>query len=129
MPAEWEPHAATWLSWPRRTGISFPDAYDQAMPAFRQIVNALRESEPVRINVYDAIGIQSDTQNWLFEAEWTDAGARCVSTQRVIDLKNVFGTLSSCVLLRTLPLLCGLKSDFQRGVLLMNEYDGLYLGL
>ena len=24
MPAEWEPHAATWLSWPRREGISFP---------------------------------------------------------------------------------------------------------
>ena len=25
MPAEWELHAATWLSWPRREGISFPD--------------------------------------------------------------------------------------------------------
>ena len=24
MPAEWEPHAATWLSWPRPDGISFP---------------------------------------------------------------------------------------------------------
>ena len=24
MPAEWEPHIATWLSWPRREGISFP---------------------------------------------------------------------------------------------------------
>ena len=25
MPAEWERHEATWLSWPRREGISFPD--------------------------------------------------------------------------------------------------------
>ncbi len=53
MPAEWEPHDATWLSWPRREGISFPDAYDEVMPAFVQMVDALRESEPVRINVID----------------------------------------------------------------------------
>ncbi len=51
MPAEWEPHAATWLSWPRREGISFPDAYDRVMPVFREMVAALLESEPVNINV------------------------------------------------------------------------------
>ncbi|MGI9086312.1 MAG: agmatine deiminase family protein [Chthoniobacterales bacterium] len=51
MPAEWEPHAATWLSWPRREGISFPDAYDRVMPTFRAMVAALIESEPVNINV------------------------------------------------------------------------------
>ncbi|MEY2520130.1 MAG: agmatine deiminase, partial [Verrucomicrobiota bacterium] len=32
MPAEWEPHAATWLSWPRREGISFPGAFDRVLP-------------------------------------------------------------------------------------------------
>jgi agmatine deiminase len=53
MPAEWEPHAATWLSWPRREGISFPDSYEAVMPVFVQMVDALRESEPVRINVND----------------------------------------------------------------------------
>ncbi len=51
MPAEWEPHAATWLSWPRREGISFPGAYDRVMPTFRAMVEALTESEPVCINV------------------------------------------------------------------------------
>src|SRR5437764_3396333 len=51
MPAEWEPHAATWLSWPRREGISFPDAFDRVMPTFRAMVAALVESEPVCINV------------------------------------------------------------------------------
>jgi agmatine deiminase len=51
MPAEWEPHAATWLSWPRREGISFPDAFDRVMPTFREMVAALVESEPVSINV------------------------------------------------------------------------------
>jgi agmatine deiminase len=53
MPAEWETHEATWLSWPRRDGISFPDAYNAVMPAFVRMVDALRESEPVRINVRD----------------------------------------------------------------------------
>ncbi len=53
MPAEWEPHEATWLSWPRREGISFPDAYDEVMPAFVQMVDALRDSEKVKINVMD----------------------------------------------------------------------------
>jgi agmatine deiminase len=51
MPAEWEPHAATWLSWPRREGISFPDSLDQVLPVLRAMVAALVESEPVCINV------------------------------------------------------------------------------
>ena len=51
MPAEWEPHTATWLSWPRRQGISFPDSFDRVMPALRALVEALIESEQVRINI------------------------------------------------------------------------------
>ena len=53
MPAEWEPHDATWLSWPRREGISFPGAYDDVIPIFVRMIDALRESEAVRINVTD----------------------------------------------------------------------------
>ncbi len=51
MPAEWEPHTATWLSWPRREGISFPESFDRVMPALRAMVEALIESEQVCINV------------------------------------------------------------------------------
>jgi agmatine deiminase len=51
MPAEWEPHEATWLSWPRREGISFPGAYNDVLPALVAMVDALCESELVRINV------------------------------------------------------------------------------
>ena len=53
MPAEWEPHAATWLSWPRREGISFPGAFDRVLPTLRRMVEALLTSEPVCINVCD----------------------------------------------------------------------------
>src|SRR5437879_4390341 len=51
MPAEWELHAATWLSWPRREGISFPESFDRVLPALRAMVEALIESEQVCINV------------------------------------------------------------------------------
>ncbi len=54
MPAEWEPHAATWLSWPRPEGISFPGGgYARAVPALVKMVAALAESETVCINVCD----------------------------------------------------------------------------
>jgi agmatine deiminase len=51
MPAEWEPHKATWLSWPRREGISFPESFDRVLPTLRAMVEALIESEQVCINV------------------------------------------------------------------------------
>ncbi len=58
MPAEWEPHAATWLSWPRREGISFPESFDCVLPVLRAMVKALinngqagSDSEHVCINV------------------------------------------------------------------------------
>ncbi len=54
MPAEWEPHEATWLSWPRRDGISFPDSYERIVPALCAMVHALGDSERVNINVCDA---------------------------------------------------------------------------
>lgn len=51
MPAEWEPHTATWLSWPRREGISFPGSFDRVLPTLRAMVEALVASEQVCINV------------------------------------------------------------------------------
>jgi agmatine deiminase len=53
MPAEWESHAATWLSWPRRNGISFPGIYDLIPPVFAAMVRAISPHELVCINVWD----------------------------------------------------------------------------
>ncbi|TSA34395.1 MAG: agmatine deiminase family protein [Verrucomicrobiaceae bacterium] len=53
MPAEWEPHEATWLSWPQPGCNSFPGSYDRVLPTFVQMALALAESETVRINVLD----------------------------------------------------------------------------
>ncbi len=54
MPAEWEPHEATWLSWPHRDGISFPNSYERVLPVLARAVDALGDSEMVNINVMDA---------------------------------------------------------------------------
>lgn len=53
MPAEWEPHFGTWITWPHRKGISFPGkgAYEAALPAFEAMISALVSSEQVFINV------------------------------------------------------------------------------
>jgi agmatine deiminase len=53
MPAEWEPHEATWISWPQPGCNSFPGTYDRVVPTFVAMVRALAESEIVRINVRD----------------------------------------------------------------------------
>ena len=52
MPAEWEPHAATWLSWPHNKD-SWPGKFDSILPIYARLVAALAESEPVHINVND----------------------------------------------------------------------------
>jgi agmatine deiminase len=54
MPAEWEPHAATWLSWPRPAGISFPGRYGAVTPVYARLIRLLAEVEDVNVNVWDA---------------------------------------------------------------------------
>jgi len=54
MPAEWEPHEATWISWPDRNGQSFPKSYDCVVPTLVRMAVALAESEILRINISSA---------------------------------------------------------------------------
>jgi agmatine deiminase len=48
MPAEWEPHEATWLSWPHNPE-TWPGNFEPVPAIFADIVAALREHEEVRI--------------------------------------------------------------------------------
>ena len=54
MPAEWEPHAATWLTWPRPDGITFPGRYEVVPPVLAKLVRLIAEGEAVHINIWDA---------------------------------------------------------------------------
>ena len=52
MPAEWARHDATWLTWPRPEGISFPDAFDAIPAIWAGLAKLLAEGEHVHINVF-----------------------------------------------------------------------------
>ncbi len=56
MPAEWEPHIATYLVWPHNRA-TWPGKFEPVPPAFARIAAALSECEPVRILVKDATAI------------------------------------------------------------------------
>lgn len=53
MPAEWEPHIATWFTWPRPEGISFPDKYDTVPAVYAELIKHLVKVEEVHINVWN----------------------------------------------------------------------------
>lgn len=54
MPAEWEPHAATWFTWPRPEGISFPNKYETVPAVYSELIRHLVDVESVEINVWGA---------------------------------------------------------------------------
>jgi agmatine/peptidylarginine deiminase len=45
MPAEWEPHAATWLSWPRNRN-SWPGHFEPVPGIWAELAAVLAASEP-----------------------------------------------------------------------------------
>ena len=53
MPAEWEPHQATWFTWPRPDGISFPGKYDPIPRVLAELFRQLLAVEEVHLNVWN----------------------------------------------------------------------------
>ncbi|HEV8712372.1 MAG TPA: agmatine deiminase family protein [Candidatus Binatia bacterium] len=53
MPAEWEPHAATWLAWPHNLD-TWPGKFTPIPDIYVEIVRTLHRYEPVNICVNDA---------------------------------------------------------------------------
>lgn len=53
MPAEWQRHQATWISWPHKRE-SWPGKFEPVEPVMARFVAAVSRTETVRINVLDA---------------------------------------------------------------------------
>ena len=53
MPAEWEPHEATWLTWPRHAGASFPNKFEPVPAYWVRLAEELSPHEQVHIVVHD----------------------------------------------------------------------------
>ncbi len=51
LPAEWDWHVATWLSWPRPETISFPGLEARAQQIWLELVATIAPFEPVHVNV------------------------------------------------------------------------------
>lgn len=51
FPAEWARHSATWISWPRPEGISFPGRYHECIENVARVIDAIARHEPVHLNV------------------------------------------------------------------------------
>jgi agmatine deiminase len=50
MPAEWEPHAATWLGWPHNES-DWPDKIDTIRWVYGEMVRKITQGETVRLLV------------------------------------------------------------------------------
>ena len=66
------------------------------------------------VNLYDALGVQRDTESWALEAEWDTEGARCF-TERNRSLAPVSCSGS------TMKTQCGTAEAFSTGTLLQSE--------
>ena len=60
MPAEWHPHAATWLTWPKDP-ITWPDRVPEVQEIFLQFIDALTPHERVCLLV-DHAGVAEDVR-------------------------------------------------------------------
>ncbi len=73
MPAEWEPHEATWIAWPHNLE-TWPGKFEPIPEVFAEIVAALHHDEEVRILVGDAA---------------LEESARCVLRAKGCESSNV----------------------------------------
>ncbi|WP_434082529.1 agmatine deiminase family protein [Cohnella hashimotonis] len=54
MPAEWARHERTFMSWPVRDSMVYPDDHESVCAGYAQVVRAIAEFEPVSVLVNEA---------------------------------------------------------------------------
>ena len=70
----------------------------------------------VPLNLYDGLGIRQDGDDWAFEAEWDESGARCVAIERLPDVAP------ACADALDQPN-CGTPEHFETGTLVISEVE------
>ena len=82
MPAEWEPHRATWLGWPHQR-TDWPGKFSPVPWVYGEIVRTLARYEPVEVIVPDeATGERVERLLRRAHADSTNVRLRVVSTNR-----------------------------------------------
>ena len=77
MPAEWEPHAATWLAWPHYHG-DWPGKFEPIPWVYAEIIRNLAKHERVELIVNNAAAAQTGAQE--FSSEPTPSRLTSAST-------------------------------------------------
>lgn len=81
MPAEWAPHARSWMMWPRRQAV-WPDI-TATRRAYRDVAHAIRGFEPLTMVVHPddragaahLLGADIELMDWAIDDSWSrDAG-------------------------------------------------------
>jgi hypothetical protein len=76
------------------------------------------------VNVYDGIGVQTDTQGWRPEAEWTADGMRCFAPGTPARVKKKTHKVPPCHSHGAVDGHCAEPPDFAAGTLLASETAG-----
>jgi agmatine deiminase len=79
FPAEWEPHRATWLSYPHSGSYSWPGTLAGIFPYYNRFIKELAKGEEVNINVRD---------EELKKKVWQDITESGVNMERITLLVN-----------------------------------------
>lgn len=97
MPAEWEKHTRTLISWPVQESMCYPGDYDTVCHGYTQLIKAITEFEPVTVivNPSDLQGVSRlfhDEKIELLPIEHNDAWLRDNGPTFIVDDKgNVAG--------------------------------------
>ena len=83
MPAEWEPHEATWIAWPHRRD-DWPDRFAPIPWVYGEILRHLHRSEEVLTVRCDPRLMEETRRNWPFLRD-RRIDAYAAITQRFID--------------------------------------------
>lgn len=67
MPAEWSPHSATWLTWPKDP-VTWPDRVPQVQEVYLQMMAALAPHEIVNLLVDDELTAQAVRARCTFDS-------------------------------------------------------------
>src|ERR1700704_5019697 len=81
MPAEWQRHTATWLTWPKDPE-TWPDRVPQVEEIFLQMMAALAPHEVVNLLVDD------EATEALVRARCNFAGSRNISFHRILTVDS-----------------------------------------
>ena len=81
MPAEWEPHASTWLAWPHYRG-DWPGKFEPIPWVYAEIIRHLSQHEPIDL-IVNAAASEKQARKILAKANAKEARLHFVASRNL----------------------------------------------